>query len=190
MSGPHVTDLQCVRVQRRVDKALTGGCRLMSAFMSSLPIVVHARRRNQEYCLLTCTTGCIMLPKHVSSKSKRELANRPTILKSISTEVLMKLAILPGPWAGHAQEVMHNAMCTPHQADRVANVSKPQNQGRSSSKLMLVSLVKQLYTRSQEHRSMIAPRTITLHLGFGINTHSSGTAGGGVPAELGTSIAT
>ena len=96
-----------------------------------------------------------------------ELANRPTSLKVISVEVLMRLAILPGPQAGQAREVMHKFTCTPHQADQVANVSKPQDQGRSSSKVMLVSLVKQLCARSQESLSVGNRKTMTLQLGLG-----------------------
>ena len=65
LSGPHATDLQCVRVQRRVDKALTSGCRVMSKFTSSLPIVVHAKQRqgsprmqNDVYLLILLDTFC------------------------------------------------------------------------------------------------------------------------------------
>ena len=84
---------------------------------------------------------------------KRRAYKPPNHNERISMEVLMKLAILPGPQAGQAQEVTHKFMCTAHQADQVANVSKPQDQGRSSNKLMLVSLVEQLYTRSREYSS-------------------------------------
>ena len=34
-----------MRVQRRVDKALTSGCKAMGRFLSSLPVVVHAKQR-------------------------------------------------------------------------------------------------------------------------------------------------
>ena len=122
LSGPHGTDPQCVRVQRRVDKALTSGCKAMIRFLSSLPIVVHAKQRQgTPQSGIMCTY--LYYWRHFVSqtcvlKNKKRACKPPCRTTNGVCSSPDGVCNCAGSQSGHSLEEGMTKPCFPHQVDQ------------------------------------------------------------------------